>query len=80
MEFCPLCNGMDTISVPCPKCQTNMEDQGKVMDYFDDYSAYLDIDMVKMVDGDPNSLEEHQCLHYFYCSACQYEETRNVKD
>lgn len=80
MEFCPLCNGIEAIHLSCPKCQTNMEDQGKLTDFLDDYSPYLDIDMVKMVDGDPKSLEEHQCLHYFYCPACRHEEVRTIQE
>ncbi|WP_085992951.1 hypothetical protein [Oceanobacillus senegalensis] len=80
MDLCPLCNGIEMVMISCPNCQSNMDDHGKVMDYFDDYSAYLDIDMVKMVDGDTKSLENHQCLHYFYCTNCQHEETRAFRD
>ncbi|RKQ33973.1 hypothetical protein [Oceanobacillus halophilus] len=80
MEFCPLCNGVETLIVECPNCQTAMEDQGKVTDFFDDYSAYMDIDMMKMYDGDANSLENHECLHYFYCYTCHHEETKAMKD
>ncbi|MGJ9459837.1 hypothetical protein [Oceanobacillus sp. CF4.6] len=80
MDFCPLCNGFETVTITCPKCQTDLTDKGKITDYFDDYSAYMDIDMMKLFDGDPNSLEAHQCLHYFYCETCEHEETRGIKD
>ncbi|WP_156288668.1 hypothetical protein [Oceanobacillus salinisoli] len=80
MDFCPLCNGVETAAVECPNCQATLEDQGKITDYFDDYSAYMDIDMMKMFDGNRKSLEDHECLHYFYCTNCQHEETRTISD
>jgi len=57
-----------------------MEDKGKVTDYFDDYSAYMDIDMMKMYDGQLTSLEDHLCLHYFYCPSCQHQETNSIQE
>ncbi|HLT56330.1 MAG TPA: hypothetical protein VK057_09525 [Bacillota bacterium] len=80
MDVCPLCNGLETIRIQCPQCQSPMEDQGKITDYFDDYSPYLDIEIMKVTDGNPRSLEEHQCLHYFYCSRCKYEEIKGIQE
>lgn len=80
MSVCPLCNGFASASILCPKCQSHVSDQGKVTDYLDDYSSYLDIDMLKMVDGDPKSLENHECLHYFYCTSCHHEEVKAVSE
>lgn len=80
MIMCPLCNGIETVTIPCPKCNTNMDDRGKATDYFDDYSAYMDIDLMKMVDGDPNSHRNQYCLHYFVCPNCYYEETKGIKE
>lgn len=80
MSVCPLCNGLTTLSLSCPNCQTYLDDQGKISDYFDDYSSYLDIDMTNMIDGAQESLEEAQCLHYFYCPDCHYEEIKSVNE
>jgi hypothetical protein len=80
MDLCPLCNGLETKIIQCPNCQTIMEDKGKITDFLDDYSAYMDIDMMKLFDGDRQSLENHQCVHVFYCWACQHEETRAIKE
>ncbi|MDQ0224295.1 hypothetical protein [Metabacillus niabensis] len=80
MDLCPLCNGLESRIIQCPNCQTIMEDKGKVTDYLDDYSAYMDIDMMKLFDGDQNSLEEHECIHYFYCSSCEHEEVNAIKE
>ncbi len=80
MYLCPLCNGFEQKTIQCSNCQTIMEDKGKVTDYFDDYSAYMDIDIMKMYDGHATSLEEHLCLHYFYCPACQNQETNTIQE
>lgn len=57
-----------------------MEDRGKLTDYFDDYSAYMDIDIMKLYDGEINSLENHECLHVLYCHSCQHEETKSFHE
>lgn len=80
MELCPLCNGLETRIIQCPNCQRIMEDRGKITDYLDDYSAYMDIDIMKLFDGNINSLEGHQCIHYFYCPTCQHEETNAINE
>ncbi|MFD2043770.1 hypothetical protein ACFSTA_06720 [Ornithinibacillus salinisoli] len=80
MYFCPLCNGFESVTIECPNCKSNIDDQGKITDYFDDYSAYMDIDMIKLYDGDRKSLENHHCLHYFYCVNCNHEEIKAVKE
>ncbi|MDQ0232339.1 hypothetical protein [Metabacillus malikii] len=80
MDLCPLCNGFESSMIQCPNCQTMMEDKGKITDYLDDYSAYMDIDMMKLFDGNLTSLEDHTCSHYFYCTSCQHEEVNSIKE
>lgn len=80
MAVCPLCNGLASVSILCPKCQAHLDDHGKITDYLDDYSSYLDIDMTKMVDGDSESLENDQCLHYFYCNHCHYDVVKIIDE
>jgi hypothetical protein len=80
MSICPLCNGLRNVAVYCSHCQKQMEDKGKVTDYFDDYSPYMDIDMMKLVDGYPKTLIRHECVHLFYCPHCRQEEVRFIKE
>ncbi|ANB59266.1 hypothetical protein [Anoxybacteroides amylolyticum] len=80
MTICPLCNGLRAFHFFCPRCQTEMEDQGKVTDYFDDYSPYMEIDVMKQVDGYPMTRRNHECVHLFSCPYCQNEEVRFIKE
>ncbi|MBB5325347.1 hypothetical protein HNQ34_002447 [Anoxybacillus tepidamans] len=80
MNICPLCNGLRTLHFFCLHCQTELEDQGKVSDYFDDYSPYMEIDMMKKVDGYETTWRNHECVHLFYCPHCQKEEVRFIKE
>ncbi|WP_395940617.1 hypothetical protein [Bacillus sp. HMF5848] len=70
--MCPLCNGFSTLQVTC-SCGQVLEDHGRIIDYFDEYSAYMDIDGMKMVDGFVDTYKENLCAHLFYCSKCKKE-------
>ncbi|WP_243385866.1 hypothetical protein [Bacillus kexueae] len=74
MAICSLCNGLKNVTRTCPQCQAEIFDKGKVTDYFDDYSAYMDIESMKLFDGFQHSIELHQCIHLFFCEYCMYEE------
>jgi hypothetical protein len=76
---CPVCNGLESLTVPCPHCGEWMEDWGRWLDLLADYSPYRPIDDLKMSDGllDGNT---HQCPHSLYCRHCGYEETRMVME
>lgn len=41
------------------------------MDYYDDYSPYMEIDLMKMEDGYPDSCSGHKCPHLYRCENCQ---------
>jgi hypothetical protein len=69
MGICPLCNGLGESDVTC-RCGTKMVDSGKEMDYYDDYSAYMPIDQLKLEDGYPDSLSGGKCPHLFTCPNC----------
>ncbi|HHY74430.1 MAG TPA: hypothetical protein GX497_14640 [Bacillus bacterium] len=73
MYICPLCNQLGQQYYKCPNCQKEMEDNGRLMDYFDDYSAYLDIEGMKLFNGYPSDQKNHQCPHVFYCFNCSEE-------
>lgn len=70
MSLCPICNQFREMHVHCNCCQTELVDKGRVMDLFDDYSAYLPVDMMKLVNGIPDDLQEEKCPHLFYCETC----------
>ncbi len=80
MGMCPLCNGFDATQQTCTQCGSVVEEVGKVTDFLDDYSAYMDIDVLKLVDGDMNSYENSDCLHLFNCPVCKKETIYTVKE
>ncbi|MFY0760344.1 hypothetical protein AB1K32_15840 [Metabacillus dongyingensis] len=82
MNMCPLCNGFndDVEAATCPNCKINMMDHGKITDYMDAYSAYMEIDTMKLFDGVMDSLESHQCIHLFSCSNCLHEEAKQIRE
>lgn len=73
MYICPLCNQLHEKINKCPNCQNEMEDKGRLMDLFDDYSAYLDIEGMKLFDGYQSDCVHHQCPHVFSCRSCTIE-------
>ncbi|OIJ08301.1 hypothetical protein BKP35_17740 [Anaerobacillus arseniciselenatis] len=80
MSLCPLCNGMASVETKCSTCHNQMNDQGRLLDYFDDYSAYLDIDGMKLFDGIENDAREQKCPHVFYCTNCDKENTILIQE
>ncbi|MHC0036817.1 hypothetical protein [Pseudoneobacillus sp. C159] len=79
MAICPLCNGFEQIIKQC-QCGGSMMDTGRVMDYYDDYSAYMEIDQLKLEDGYRNSYSQHQCPHLFTCEKCLQDEIIFIKE
>ncbi|WLR51450.1 hypothetical protein LC040_00665 [Bacillus tianshenii] len=80
MSLCPICNQLREMHFHCSSCKQEMQDRGRVMDLFDDYSAYLPIDMMKMVDGIPNDLSEEKCPHLFYCEPCNNQKVMLIRE
>ena len=80
MTVCPLCNSLKTLEIHCPKCQTLLEDSGKVSDYLDPYGHYNDEETVKMGDGYPNTAKGQICPHLMVCKECGYEEVQLIKE
>ncbi|MFC4388648.1 hypothetical protein ACFOZ1_12685 [Gracilibacillus marinus] len=74
MYLCFLCNGLEKLTERCPKCEGHMLDAGKVVDYYGDYAAYVEVETQQRVDGYSNSSESHQCVHIGVCSNCNYIE------
>jgi hypothetical protein len=57
-----------------------MEDEGKIMDYYDDYSPYMEIDLMKREDGYPETFIHHECPHLYRCPNCLREDVIFIKE
>lgn len=68
--ICPLCNGLYTIHKHCIICNNQMEDQGPMVNFYDEYSPYLFEDI-----EDADYLSKHKCSHLFRCINCGFEYT-----
>ncbi|MGP7818973.1 hypothetical protein [Niallia sp. 01092] len=77
--ICPVCNGWKQLVQSCPNCHQTVEDKGRIMDYYDDYSAYMPIDQMKLEDGF-SDLAEHLCPHLVFCKECGYEGIEFVRE
>ena len=80
MAMCPLCNSLKVLEVDCPKCNTRLEDSGKVSDYLDPYSHYNDEETAKMGDGYPNTAKDQICPHLMVCESCGHDEVRFIQE
>jgi hypothetical protein len=78
MEWCGLCNGIMELTISCPECGTKMDDEGRVYDYYDDYSPYMEIEWMKLVDGDPKSSQKRECQHLYKCNHCGHSLSKEV--
>jgi hypothetical protein len=68
-RVCPVCNSLVDMEIKCTRCEGIMTDEGRIADYFDDYSSYLDMNITELIDGAPSN----QCVHLFYCPNCDYD-------
>lgn len=80
MAICPICNGLRTIDSICQNCGCQMIDQGRIMDYYDDYSPYMDIDLMKIEDGFPDSYTQQKCPHLYNCPHCFHDQVVLIKE
>lgn len=75
MEYlCPLCNGLKEVVKYCSKCGSLMKDDGRVQDYYDDYSPYLSYVLTDVLDGEPSGI----CQHIFTCTVCGKQDHNNI--
>lgn len=80
MGICPICNGISDLEVYCKNCNYVMEEKGRLMDFYDDYSAYMEIDQLKLEDGYPTTYSNKQCPHLYYCNHCENEQVVLIKE
>jgi hypothetical protein len=57
-----------------------MVDSGRLIDFFDDYSPYMEIDLMKMEDGYPDSNSGQKCPHLYTCPSCLNDEVIFIKE
>ena len=79
MAICPLCNALESQSYSCQVCTNVLQDYGKVVDYTDAYSAYMDQDLLIAVDGLTEMDSQQYCVHVFYCGTCGTQTELAVK-
>lgn len=72
-SICPVCNGFTALRITCPTCQQQIDDAGRLADYFGDYSPYSEIDDAKLTNGFMD-LATHQCIHVGWCPHCRKEQ------
>ncbi|MDP4083960.1 MAG: hypothetical protein Q8934_05010 [Bacillota bacterium] len=80
MPICPICNGLRMIHLICKDCGNPMLESGKLMDYYDDYSPYMEIDLMKLEDGFEDTYSKHKCPHLFRCPNCGRDEVILIKE
>lgn len=71
-SVCPVCNGMEMITDPCPDCGGTLQDVGKESDDWGPYSPYQPIDDLKRING-WNDLSFKKCIHRARCLICGEE-------
>lgn len=80
MGMCPVCNGFENINALCPSCGSKMVNEGREAEYYDDYSPYMPIDMMKLEDGYPNNYQNGECPHLFACPNCGTDQVIMIKE
>ncbi|MFB6465205.1 hypothetical protein ACE38V_00160 [Cytobacillus sp. Hz8] len=80
MGICPVCNGFQQIKEYCPACGSILEDSGRIMDFYDDYSPYMPIDQLKLEDGYPRDYVQKECPHSLTCPSCEYNRVIFIKE
>ncbi|MBP2241046.1 hypothetical protein J2Z40_001608 [Cytobacillus eiseniae] len=80
MAICPICNGFQEIHARCASCSGDLIDQGRIMDYYDDYSAYMPIDQMKLEDGYASDFSNEECPHLLKCNYCNSDRIVFIKE
>ncbi|WP_026574433.1 hypothetical protein [Bacillus sp. UNC438CL73TsuS30] len=80
MSVCPVCNGLREVYLLCTNCGVPMLESGRLMDFYDDYSPYMEIDLMKMEDGYPETYSENKCPHLYRCPSCLADTVVFIKE
>jgi len=79
LYVCPVCNGLQSVHAVCPACQLQLDDMGKLSDYYGPYSPYRPIDDLKLTNG-MFDYAGRRCIHLAICPACRQETFIAVKE
>ncbi|MGG1396428.1 hypothetical protein ABE288_00795 [Bacillus salipaludis] len=55
-------------------------ESGRLMDFYDDYSPYMEIDLMKMEDGYPDTYSGNKCPHLYRCPSCLADTVVFIKE
>ncbi len=69
---CPVCNGISSVTKPCPHCGNFMEDSGRLENYYGPYSPYDNMELYKPLEA-WNPADTLACIHLFSCPGCGYD-------
>jgi len=72
--ICPLCNGLTTLETRCSHCGGRMGNKGRVQDFYDSYSPYLEMEIRDGLWGNRSG----QCCHLYTCNQCGREQEITV--
>lgn len=78
-QICPLCNGLQEIDRRCPKCGKEMLDGGRLQDFYEPYSPYLDDNLL----SPPKLALDNSlglCMHLIYCPRCGEDQRIIIKE
>ena len=64
--ICPICNTLENVMIPCENCGDIMIDQGRICNFYDNYSSYLDFDITEKIDN----VDHTKCVHLYHCKSC----------
>ncbi|WP_068773933.1 hypothetical protein [Paenibacillus sp. FJAT-26967] len=68
-SYCPVCNGMETLTAICPGCSGPAADFGRYNDYLGPYAPYREIEEIGLSNGYPDVLS-NRCMHIVGCEGC----------
>lgn len=57
-----------------------MLESGRIMDFYDNYSPYMEIDIMKMEDNYPDTKSGDKCPHLYSCPNCHQDEVILIKE
>ncbi len=66
---CPICNGLLHPKELCLQCSVEMDEIGKIEDYFGPYSPYMEDDDFSQ-NNHMMTIGDQQCVHLFRCTQC----------
>lgn len=76
---CPLCNGLVLADMHCDKCDSSLDEIGRMEEYVDPYAANIDVTaFTSSFDSNVMSGDD-SCVHLFYCKECNKYKTKSFR-